>query len=97
MSKKRDLTITAREHVLGYKRSGLTQTEYCRRHGLSSSSFWGWKSKYEAEDKEQSAGQFIGLSNQNQVELEFPGGIKVKLDSQTDIKLLKLLKEAYGV
>lgn len=36
-----------REHVEGWSASGLSQAEYCRRHGISLSSFYYWKRRFD--------------------------------------------------
>lgn len=33
------------KHIAGWKESGITQTEYCRLHGLNAAQFTYWKSR----------------------------------------------------
>ncbi len=96
------LSSVAFQHVSDWRRSGLNQSAYCRQYGVSISSFSTWKSKAEqrrpAVSLNETGGNFISLSSSSTAELEFAGGIKVRLDSHSaDLKLLRLLKEAYGV
>ena len=36
------------EHISGWGASGLSQADYCRKHGISKSTFWLWKRKLSA-------------------------------------------------
>ena len=52
----RDKSFIWREHVDGWSGSGLSQAEYCLRHGISLSSFHYWKRRFDrrpptAEDR----------------------------------------------
>lgn len=104
MKKQRSagLSAVACKHVSDWHKSGLSQSEYCRQYGVSISSFSTWKHKFEQQRRpsslDETGGSFISFNRTSTAELEFAGGIKVRLDSNsTDIKLLRLLKEAYGV
>ncbi len=33
------------EHITGWRASGLSQADYCLKHGISKSTFWLWKRK----------------------------------------------------
>jgi len=41
------------EHVECWKRSGLSQAEYCRLNSLRLKNFWYWKKRYTRETSEQ--------------------------------------------
>lgn len=41
------------EHVESWKRSGLSQAEYCRLNLLRLKNFWYWKKRYSKETSEQ--------------------------------------------
>jgi hypothetical protein len=34
-----------KEHIRRWKESGLSQSEYCRKHGLKANRFWYWKKR----------------------------------------------------
>ncbi len=41
------------EHIESWKRSGLSQAEYCRLNSLRLKNFWYWKKRYTRETAEQ--------------------------------------------
>ncbi|MFH2124051.1 MAG: IS66 family insertion sequence element accessory protein TnpB [Pseudomonadota bacterium] len=41
------------EHIESWKRSGLSQTEYCRLNSLRLKNFWYWKKRYSGKTSEQ--------------------------------------------
>jgi hypothetical protein len=41
------------EHVECWKRSGLSQAEYCRLNSLQLKNFWYWKKQYNGKTAEQ--------------------------------------------
>ena len=41
------------EHIEFWKRSGLSQAEYCRLNSLRLKNFWYWKKRYARETSEQ--------------------------------------------
>lgn len=41
------------EHIESWKRSGLSQAEYCRLNSLWVKNFWYWKKRYSGESSEQ--------------------------------------------
>ena len=41
------------EHVECWKRSGLSQAEYCRLNSLQIKNFWYWKKQYNGKTAEQ--------------------------------------------
>jgi len=80
-----------RKLVLEFKRSDLSQSKFCKKHGVAQSSFIGWRKKYESEESRSS---FIELSSEESVELEFPSNVKVKLPLSFDESLLSKLMSA---
>lgn len=56
------------EHIRRWRNSGLTQTEYCRRHDLKWSTFHYWRKRLEATSQAVTLVQVpIGLSNEGSV------------------------------
>jgi hypothetical protein len=47
-------------HVRDWRRGGLSQTKYCREHGLSKHGLSYWKRRLDGDDKEQPV-QFVEL------------------------------------
>ena len=41
------------EHIESWKRSGLSQAEYCRLNSLRLKNFWYWKKRYSGKTSEQ--------------------------------------------
>ena len=41
------------EHIESWKRSGLSQAEYCRLNSLRIKNFWYWKKQYNGKTSEQ--------------------------------------------
>jgi hypothetical protein len=95
MIKRRSgLSTKGLSHLKSWQKSGLSLSEYSRRSGVSVSTLCTWKKKYGESEEE---GRFISLNETASAEVEYPGGIKVKVQSDTNIEVLKLLKAAYGV
>lgn len=86
--------IIAEGHLEELKSSGLSVAAYSRRKGLSPSTVNTWKRKMYGADI---PGKFIEITKQGGVILEFTGGVKARIDENTDIRILKLLREVYGV
>ena len=47
-------TLTAKQHIEQWLKSGLTQSEYCRRWGINVSTFANWYQKYKRGHEFQS-------------------------------------------
>ena len=47
-------TLTAKQHIEQWLKSGLTQSEYCRRWGINVSTFANWYQKYKRGQEFQS-------------------------------------------
>ena len=47
-------TLTAKQHIEQWLKSGLTQSEYCRKWGINVSTFANWHQKYKRGQKFQS-------------------------------------------
>ena len=50
-----------RELVSAWRSSGQTQQEFCRVHGISASSFSGWKNKLAKRDQSRAGASSVGL------------------------------------
>ena len=71
-----------RELMERYRKSDLTQADFCEREGLSLTSFHKWRDKLQATASLKDS--FIELSSRPadvswRVELELAGGLKVRL------------------
>ena len=85
--------LTAQDH------SGLSQLEFCRRNGLAVSTFHGWRRRLRETPIESEGPQssFVEVcrptvsepdSQQDQMELIFPSGLRLKLPSQVEGRTL---------
>ena len=78
-----DILSYWRKHVETYKRSGLSQREYCRQQGLSYWSFNPWKRKLEADitDFQEIPKELVcSLSPVNrQIELTLKDGMRISI------------------
>lgn len=96
-----ELQKSASEHVKRYEEQAISAREYAKQHGIKRSTFHSWKQKYGERKKIEQRGKFIEVARVNagkkSVEVEFNGGIRVKVVRDSDIEVLKKLKEAYGI
>ena len=95
--------FSACEHVKRYESQEISANEYARQHGIKRSTFYGWRQRHGAR-KEVESGKFIEVTvgskvavEKRFVEVEFSGGIKIKVGRDSDVWVLKKLKEAYGI
>lgn len=51
-----------REHITGWRVSGISQVEYCRKHGISKSTFWIWKRKLSVAKSKTEAPVIVPVS-----------------------------------
>jgi len=79
-----------REQIEGWRRSGLTQAEYCRRTDLAKSSFQYWRRRLRAEEAASSEGPVVvpvsikQLTSQKRPEPIFlhAGGYRIELGGE---------------
>lgn len=82
-------------HIQAWKKSGLSQTEYCRQNNISLSSFTNWKSKISSEVFRDQA--FVelrhdNLSNQqNCIEFVVDNDLSIKVREDIPVLFLKNL------
>jgi hypothetical protein len=78
--------------------SGITKARFCREHQISLSKFKYWHRK-QRENNEIANDKFIQVYPKNfeeiSSELVFPNGIILKINSQTDLGLVKKLQELF--
>jgi len=79
--------------VKSWKASGLSKVKYCKEQKLSVHSL-----KYYCYKQEKEEGKFypVKIQIQDCAELVYPNGVKLRLNSEIDIKILKKLGEVYG-
>jgi hypothetical protein len=94
-----------------WKDSGKKVAEFCREKGVQYSGFYAWRSKlYPEFDKKLTKSQaapdlFIPVvlteadvpHTQHSLILCYPNGCQLKLSSQFDVSILRLLNSAMGV
>ena len=98
-----------RELVEGWQRSGLTQREYCERHGISVASLVRWRDilRRQRSDKQTDSGQALQLLPVQLVEagnavrtltLVLNDGLRIELPDDFNVsvlqRLLGVLREA---
>ena len=86
-------------HVQAWRRSGLTQAEYCAKHGLSRSTlaYWSWRTAREQSSDSVLAARFVPLRVKEPVPVEknadvapavlevwFPNGMRARIAAGTD-------------
>ena len=95
--------MNPKEHVRRYEELKVSANEYSKRAGISRSTFYGWREKYGKSKRGESfklVGEFVEVKElkvEKFVEVEFSGGIKVKVERASDKLVLKMLKEVYGI
>ena len=50
------------EHILGWRKSGLTQGKYCSEQGISYTAFGYWRTRLNQDQKKKSSGTFVPLN-----------------------------------
>lgn len=75
-------------YLAEWRRSGLSQAEYCTRNNLNPRSLSGWKAKLERDDEsaefiEIGARQIAALEDEGHIEL-FLDGIRIRLRESID-------------
>jgi hypothetical protein len=60
------------EHITGWRASGLSQADYCRRHGISKSTFWLWKRKLTAPKSKTAAPVIVPVSLERIIKTPLP-------------------------
>ncbi len=80
-----------RKLVKEFKSSGINQSKYCKLKGLAQSSFIGWRKKYDVREE----GNFIEVSLEEVIELEFPNGVKVKVSGLASESVYKKLRQSF--
>ena len=88
-----------REHVRAWRKSGLSQAAYCRRHALQQADFSWWKSQIARRDERASMSSaepafvpvHVGLAQTASYafELELRGGRVLRFDARVDSSSLK--------
>jgi len=86
-----------REHVTLWRKSGLSQAEYCRQHGLKPPDFSWWKNELARRDSRAAAAQpaFVPVhmalpqTASYAFELELRGGRVLRFDARADPAVLK--------
>ena len=94
-----------KEKVSQFQKSGLSQSEFCRQHGLKLSSLNYWYHSFPNSRQETKKGtkntspNFIGikpnsLPSSSPMTLSFPNGLQLSWHGECDIKFLSsLIKE----
>ena len=93
-----------REHVRAWRKCGLSQADYCRRHALQQADFSWWKSEIARRDERASLGAampafvpvHVGLPQAASYafELELRGGRVLRFDSRIDPAALNAVVRA---
>lgn len=83
----------------GWRESGLSQVEYCRREGIELKKFYGWKGRLKkiTEPQPPKTGQFLPLEWQEKSQPEHQSStlklrcsnVEIEVTHQTDPELLK--------
>lgn len=89
-----------------HERSGLSQRDFCARHGLALSTFTYWKRRERAAGAEQAI-SFVEVPRpvgearampmtDSAVAIELPGGVRIELPAATEPKWLAALLREMG-
>lgn len=83
--------------------SGIVKKIYCKEHGVSSATFYNWHKKYR-ETELNTDEKFIPVvissptkqpeqakSKNIEIEISYPNGVKVKLNQEMDLSILRSL------
>lgn len=82
-----------RSHVKAQRASGMSQSEYCARNGLSPSSFGYWVQQL-SKKRQASAGTFVTVTTKTApIELVI-GSVVVRISSGSDLSELRRIVEA---
>jgi transposase len=87
------------KHILGWEESGITQTEYCRIHGLNAGQFTYWKSRLRRKSDNTSlvAVQInpdmfpAGAAGRSSLRLNLENGLQIEIENDFDPSLLTVL------
>jgi hypothetical protein len=99
-TRDRDLEQRWRRRLNDWQRSGLTGREFCRRHGLSEPSFYGWRREIARRDREiadaQCSPAFVPLHvvPAEPIEVVLRGGRVVRVGSIFDASHLQAVVAA---
>lgn len=95
-----------RRWLARHERSGLSQRDFCARHGLALSTFTYWKRRERAAGAEEAisfvevprhAGEVQTLPMTDAaVVIEVPGGVRIELSQATESKWLAALLREMG-
>ena len=82
--------------LMGEQRSsGLSVAEFCRRQSISAPSFYDWRRRLQADEKECSTGSFVSMTlpagrvGSDALELQFGNGITLRIPVECDERALK--------
>lgn len=101
MSKSDHLTPARefwREEIAKFKSSGLSGAAYCRKYGLSYTTFANWRQRLRREESGKELNLFAKVerlepnaSGPDQVKIQFPNGVEVEMTSLPDPRWLQSL------
>lgn len=84
-------------HVENFRKSKLTQKEYCQRHGLGKDEIYYWMKKYERLQNPEN-NKFIAveickpaLVSENKLTIHYPSGVQVSLSTGTSVNFIRSL------
>ena len=93
MQSKRELWVG---HVAAWQSSGLSQTAWCREHGVSLASFGYWRGKLAAEARSALPAVLpirVGTpAHTAAIELRFPSGVTLSLSAADPTWLASVLR-----
>jgi transposase-like protein len=83
--------------------SGMVRKGYCKQHGVSLATFYNWQKKYR-ETELKTEDKFIPvllssptkqpeqtISKHIEIEISYPNGVRVKINQEMDLPMLRSL------
>lgn len=88
-----------RERLSGWRKSGLSVAEFCRRERISEASFYQWRRRLQATvDADQAAPRFVQLPTTAwpaaSMQVTLPSGAVVMLSGQASVELVAAVVRA---
>lgn len=83
-------------HVRSWEKSGLSQSDYCRREKVSLTSFCSWRKRLEGKPSGENFVELTTCSQAEKIELVLQSGLVLKLPISISIAKLQELTRCLG-
>ena len=88
---KEDKPAYWQQHFENWKKSGLSQRDYCKQHELTFSSFGYWRNRLKAKTADTGKLIPVSLSRPASVNIYLPSGIRIETPLHGLAEILPLL------